>query len=305
MKHVGHFFRHQFLELLNHIKFWIIGALLLVFARATPEDMIAKLIEKIPDAVRDLWPAFLDFRTTITIVAVLIILIDLAHRRLSDARLRRQAEAQRRAEKITADLEVEQADDMHVARIRLKIHNHGLTPEPITRLEFLTKGHWDIASPSVHTTNLPVLPRLGKASFVVISPTIDSRSIRAIAVALQPGVDYSTEFFLVTNNVPASAHGIFPFHLGCELIHGLNDTRLPLPDLIVSLHGQFAAAQSVYDSIVDPLHVPGQPQSFANEALGRANPDVILPSNVRAALELAARVNTLGASTKSGAQRSQ
>jgi hypothetical protein len=51
--------------------------------------------------------------------------------------------------------------------------------------------------------------------------------------------------------------------------------------LLVSLHGQEMIAGTEYAySLPDPSHVPGQPQQFANEAIGRVHDSVIVPPNL-------------------------
>ena len=169
MAGVGHFFRHQLLEILNHAKFWIIGGIVFVFARATPEDLIAKFIEHIPEVFRSHWPTFLDFRTTLTILAVLIVVGDVVQRRLRDSRIRKLKEQAERAQKIKAELRVEQREDVHVANVVLSAQNIGNKPERITRLEFVTKGHWDIPSWNWHTQTKPVIGCLTGKSYITIS----------------------------------------------------------------------------------------------------------------------------------------
>jgi hypothetical protein len=288
MKRIGHFLRHQFLEIVGHFKIILLGALVILFARASPEELVADLVARIPTILRAHWAAFLDFRTTLTVIGVLIVVADVVQRRVRDARAAKKKVLQSARPTLNAQLTITQREDIHVALVRLDAHNNGSTGEWLTRLEFVTKGHWDIQNYNEHTSTETVVKHLGSTPFITISPELNSRANKAIGLMLEPNRDFSMEFFLVTDHSPGTGSGIFPFHLGCDVIYGERNTRLPLPDLIVSLHGQIILSSTQWEQRdFHPLQVPGQAQSFANQALSRVERGVILPANLEAALKTA------------------
>jgi hypothetical protein len=142
-----------------------------------------------------------------------------------------------------------QHTDINAAVIELTIKNRGRRPEQIKRVEFTTNGQWDIPNDSIWANPEPVFDRLRGESYIKVSNEVGSKANKAIGKALEPHKKLTVTFFLTTDHSPSPEVGVFPFHLGCELIYGA-DQRLRLPDIVVSLHGQAIKSYHQYEVAV-------------------------------------------------------
>jgi hypothetical protein len=283
MRKLLRFLRHQFKEYWLHILFIFIAAGFIVVAQKPPEELIAEFIKEMPEWLREHWPAFLDTRTSLTAIGVAIIVLDVLVRAINSFR-------KPPGPKIDVTLSMFQHTDINAALIELTIQNKGKRPEQIKRVEFTTKGQWDIPDYSIWPNPEPVFNRLKGENYIKVSNELGSKANKAIGKTLEPRKILTVTFFLTTDHSPSPEVGVFPFHLGCELVYGA-DQRIRLPDIVVSLHGQaIKSFTQVTGHGAHPLAKPGEARARANEVLSRIDDSVECHFNLLPTLQMLAGV---------------
>ncbi len=178
---------------------------------------------------------------------------------------------------------------LHVPWVSVRVRNPGHKPVIVSSVEFVTKEHWDMLDPLREGVTVPVENHLPPGTALVkISTDKGSLASKAIGESLEPRGSLTVSFRLVTDHAPAYGMGLFPFHLGVSLVYGKGE-RLPLPDLIVSLHGSITLSSITFAQPWLPVK-RGDLQSFANAALSRIAEGAICPPEIVNELKAAARV---------------
>ena len=188
--------------------------------------------------------------------------------------------------KLTASVD----DFPHAPNIHIDLWNSSRKPVQVHAIEFMTKGQWDIPDPSRTGYVVPVASRLpADEPFIKICEREGTVARKAISMALAPHTATKIRFRLITDHSPNSAIGLFLYHLGAAVIYG-NDQRLPLPDLMVSVHGSTALSLTEY-AASDPFVLRREDlQNLANAALSRVTNNVICPGEILHHLRRQARV---------------
>ena len=180
----------------------------------------------------------------------------------------------------------------HAPSVHIDVHNYTRKPVFIAAVEFVTKEHWDMPDPCRRGETGPVVKFLPSgAAFVKISPQKDSVAQRAVGKTIESGRSLTISFRLTTDHAPEYGIGLFPFHLGVELVCGKSDHRLSLPDLIVSLHGHIPLSMATYSEPVISVGLrPGDLQHYASAVLSKATDGVLCPPEILTILKAKARV---------------
>lgn len=179
----------------------------------------------------------------------------------------------------------------HVAVITIHLNNPGHKSVHVASVEFITKEHWDMPDPLRTGYPAPVINFLPAGTvFIKISADKDSVASKALSKTIKPKQASSTTFRLVTDHAVGSGMGLFPFHLGVELISEQGKGRISMPDLIVSLSGLTVLSSTTYEKEpVLPIITSGDVQHTANAVLSRIAQGVLCAPEILEVLKKAAR----------------
>lgn len=170
--------------------------------------------------------------------------------------------------RLLAELDVVLDDFPHAPFVDLSIRNLSWKSVQISTIEFLTKRHWNMPDPLRHGFSVPVVTCLPKNTpFIKISPEIGSVSSRAVGIVVGARKNILTRFRLTTDHAPSYPFGIFPFHLGVEIVYGKQNLRMQLPNILVSLHGKSALGEVVMSESTLGEGQVGDCRNDANQAL--------------------------------------
>jgi hypothetical protein len=191
------------------------------------------------------------------------------------------------------DLEDDKRLDQ-VPWVKLHVANPGLRSVAIRTVEFVTKENWDMPDPFREGVTTPVgtLVPAGD-SLIKISTEKGSAARGTIGKTLKPRDSLDVSFRLITDYAPHYGFGLFPFCLEVTLLYGKSE-RLPLPNIVVSLHGNFLLSElrMPYDPIMLLAFnlKPGDIRSRANAVLSKIAEGAKCPPRVRDYLEQASRL---------------
>ena len=194
--------------------------------------------------------------------------------------------------KVRAQLKAFSVDDFgHVPLIELTVKNPGTKAVSVAAVEFVTMGQWSMPDPLRMGTLVPVVRELNRrgASYITISAEKGSVATKALAAVLKPKMSSLFTFRLVTNFSEGNGFGLYPFHLRAELIYGKRSSRLPLGDLIVSLHAQTTLSHIEYGSPIFPFD-PSTVQHDANAVLSLVQQGAQCPPEILQILKKQARI---------------
>ncbi len=185
--------------------------------------------------------------------------------------------------RLQVEMKVEMDENLpHAPIIRLEFSNSGSKPIYVVSAEFVTKENWAIPDPVRSGTMQPVVNFLPKGEkFIKVSSQKNSAANKAIDLTLEPKKSSSMSFRLITDEMPFSGLGLFPFYLEVSLIYGENgDLRIPLPDIIVSLHGGLSVSYVQFGG-PQPLTIkPSDLKNLANIVLSKVNKKVLCPPEI-------------------------
>ena len=160
----------------------------------------------------------------------------------------------------------------------------------LRRVELVNKEQWDIPDPYCEAFPSPVVAHLPDfPPRVSIGATKGSATSHAINTVVGRGESLEVRFRLITDHAPNFGVGIFAFHVGMTLVYGDPEERLPLRDIVVSLH---AMTSMGLHRGTDPAWVYPVPdrKSLANTVLSKIGPDVRCPPPIYEMLKQLARV---------------
>ena len=172
--------------------------------------------------------------------------------------------------RVKAEIKVEIPDQhQHAPWIVIAVHNRSWKRARIVAIEFITKNHWDIPDPRCSGTTVPVAGVLGRDSVVLgISPELNSVARLGLGEWVEGRKSAEFKFRLTTQHSPDYPHGVFPFHLGVQLVCGSGNSHVCLKDVVTSLHGQRAVSELVVGGYGNPLVSWGKLRQNAYQALG-------------------------------------
>lgn len=175
--------------------------------------------------------------------------------------------------RLHTELNVALDDFPHAPWIDIAVGNLSWRKVRIAAVQFLTKQHWDLPDPRRDGVTVPVARALPKNTpYIQISMEAGSVATRAVGLTLPPRGTARIQFRLITDHSPGFGFGLFPVHMGVSLIVGRKNAQIPLPDILVSLHGGHPVTESVSTRIIDPFYDPGAARSGANQALSVIEP---------------------------------
>ncbi len=160
----------------------------------------------------------------------------------------------------------------------------------IAAVKFQTKQHWDMPDPRREGVTVPIANSLPKTTpFIQVSIESGSIATRAVGITLPARGTTRIQFRLITDHSPSYGFGLFPVHLSVELVFSNKNSRLSLPDILVSLHGQRPISELVSSTLLDPFYDRGIVRSSANQALS------VIEQGARSDTEIIAILSKLAA----------